>query len=172
MQGAGGQPWLDVSRRLHGAQGQMFENSVHQQGPSCICGTELAEEESLLSPRACSADILSSLYPPYPGPLYPLPTGWSLRCTGVFIQAEERPIPLPSDGSQRQRYWLRLRENPEDILKGRSSLRHPQFQKAWEGVLLTRWPQSCPPPSPHSSGHGLPGPPATLTHSSNSPLRS
>lgn len=60
MRGTGAQPWLVVGRELHGAQGQMFENWVHQQGSRSICGTELGEEESPVSPWACSAGILSS----------------------------------------------------------------------------------------------------------------
>lgn len=71
-------------------------------GPAASYGTELGEEESLPSLWAYSAGIFSSPNPPHPGSAYPIPAGWSLRCTWVFTQAEERPFPLPSDGSPRQ----------------------------------------------------------------------
>lgn len=71
--------------------------------PAASCGTELGEKQSLFSPQACSSGILSSPNLLHPGSPYPIPTGWSLRCTWTLTRAEERSISLPSDGSQKQR---------------------------------------------------------------------
>lgn len=72
MQGTGGaQPWLVVGRELHGAQGQMFENWVHQQGSSSICGTGLGEEESLFSQGPVQLACSPALNPLPLGPITP-----------------------------------------------------------------------------------------------------
>lgn len=94
-----------------------------------------------------------------------------IESTGVFTQTGERPTPSPVINAFSKIKVLRVEKSPEDTSEW-EPLGHPQFQQAWEGELLTRWPRSCLLPSPHSSGRGLPGPRAALTRSSNNLLRS
>lgn len=88
-------------------------------GPVALCETELGEEESHFSSSACPASIFCSPIPHHPSSLH-LP-GWlkSKGAHGSSHRLEKEP---------------RLRKIPEDTLKSRNSMGHPQFQESWEGT--------------------------------------
>lgn len=109
------------------------------------------------------AELVFSPAPVPPATAFPTPP----QLAGV----KKNPLTsLAMDLKDRQ--TAKTEEKSQGHMRGEEQARAPSLPGSLRGALLTRWPQSCPPPSPHSSGHGLPGPLAALTHSSSSPLRS